>query len=368
MMNNDLKNKIITFCFMGILFGFMFVNLLKPDATISYSERRPLAKLPSYTRKELLRGEFFEKYEKYFLDHFALREDFRGFKALVSFYVFQRKDNNNIYIVDGKIHKMEYPLKEAAIKNAANKLNEVYEKYLKDMNVSYAIIPDKNFYSAEENGYLSMDYDRLLSLMKENVENIKYIDLFQAMEIEDFYYTDIHWRQERITGIADLLLQEMGNEAYAKELSYTEKTLYPFYGSYYGQAALKLKPDTLVYLTNELLEKAKVYDHIDETYSKLYREDKFGTIDSYDVFLSGAKSLLTITNPDASTDKELIIFRDSFGSSIAPLLLKGYAKITLVDLRYLRTDMLGDYIDFTKDQDVLFLYNTLILNNSYMLK
>lgn len=367
-MNNDLKNKIITLCFVMILFGFMAVNILKPDAEVSYSERRPLAKLPSYITKELLNGELFKKYEKYFLDQFVFREDFRGYKAFVSFHIFNQKDNNDIYVVDKRIYKLEYPLKEAAIKNAANKLNEIYEKYLKDKNVSYAIIPDKNYYTAKEKGYLSLDYDRLLTLMKDNVQNMKYIDLFEAMNIEDFYHTDIHWRQECITDIADLLLQEMGSDAYAKEVSYTEKALYPFYGSYYGQAALKLTPDTLVYLTNELLENAVVYDHIDQTYSKVYVEDLFGTIDSYDLFLSGAKSLLTITNPEASTDKELILFRDSFGSSIAPLLLKGYAKITLVDLRYFRTDMLGDYIDFTKDQDVLFLYNTVILNNSYMLK
>ena len=78
--------------------------------------------------------------------------------------------------------------------------------------------------------------------------------------------------------------------------------------------------------------------------------------------------LLTISNPDCKTEKELILFRDSFGSSLAPLLIAGYSKITLVDLRYISTDILDDFIDFTKAQDVLFLYNTQILNNSYMLK
>ena len=59
--------------------------------------------------------------------------------------------------------------------------------------------------------------------------------------------------------------------------------------------------------------------------------------------------------------------RDSFASSLAPLLVSGYRKITLVDLRYISGDMIGNFIDF-KDQDVLFLYSTLILNNSLSLK
>jgi hypothetical protein len=346
----------------------MLANIIMPDKEVSYSERRTLSKLPSYSAENLLKGEFFEAYEKYFLDQFVFRDSLRGLKAFASFNVFRQKDNNNIYVVDGSIYKMEYPLKEKAIINAAKKFNEVYDKYLQGKNVSYAIIPDKNYFAAAGSGYLSMNYDRLLKLMEQNIHNMNYIDVFHSLDLEDYYKTDIHWSQNKITDISDKLLKEMRKDAFIPEVQYEEKSLYPFYGSYYGQAALRLEPDKLVYLTNEVIEKAVVYDHIDKTYSKVYMADKFGTIDSYDFFLSGAKSVLSVTNPAATTDKELIIFRDSFGSSLAPLLLQGYSKITLIDLRYIGTNLLGDYVDFSKDQDVLFLYNTLILNNSYMLK
>lgn len=367
-MNNKLKNYIIIICFIGIIYSFTLAGILLRDTDISYSERRELAKPPSYSTERLLSGDYFKEYEKYLLDQFVLREEFRGMKAFTRFNIFKQMDNNKIYIVDGNINKLEYPLNEKAIINAANKLNEVYKKYLQSKNVSYAIIPDKNYFVAKENGYLSMDYERLLELMEQNVHDMNYIDVFHSLSLEDYYKTDIHWSQDRIVDIADLLLKRMNNKDYTTDIRYTQKSLYPFYGSYYGQAALKLEPDTLVYLTNEMLENAAVYDHIDKTYSKVYVEDEFGTIDSYNFFLSGAKSILTITNPESATDKELIIFRDSFGSSIAPLLLKGYSKITLVDLRYMATDLLGNYIDFSGEQDVLFLYNTIILNNSYMLK
>ena len=85
------------------------------------------------------------------------------------------------------------------------------------------------------------------------------------------------------------------------------------------------------------------------------------------MFLSGSLSLITIENPNATTDKELVIFRDSFGSSIAPLLVEGYAKVTLVDIRYVASDLVGRFVDF-ENQDVLFLYSTLVLNNSVTLK
>lgn len=362
------KNLIVIGSFIVTIYGLMLFNIISPDNDISYSERRVLRKAPSYSMKEFFSGDYFEAYDKYFLDQFAFRDEFRGLKAFTRFYILNQKDNNMIYIKDGNINKMEYPLNENSIINAANKLNEVYDKYLKGMNVSYSVIADKNYFIASENGYLSMDYDRLVDLMSANINQMKYIDILHLLDINDYYKTDIHWNQEKIVDITDMLLKKIGSKNDISELEYTKKSLYPFYGSYYGQAALKLDPDTLVYLTNDIIENAVVYDLIDKTYSKVYMEDKFGTIDSYDLFLSGAKSILTISNPMSTTDKELIIFRDSFGSSIAPLLLKEYSKITLIDLRYMGTDLLGNYVDFSNDQDVLFLFNTIILNNSYMLK
>ena len=85
------------------------------------------------------------------------------------------------------------------------------------------------------------------------------------------------------------------------------------------------------------------------------------------MFLSGSLSLLTIENPNTRTDKKLIMFRDSFGSSIAPLLISGYSQITLVDIRYIHPDYLGQFVDF-ESCDVLFLYSTLVLNHSDTIK
>jgi hypothetical protein len=85
--------------------------------------------------------------------------------------------------------------------------------------------------------------------------------------------------------------------------------------------------------------------------------------DPYEMFLSGTSPLITIENPDIRTSKELILFRDSFGSSMAPLLAQGYKKITVVDIRYMQSSFLGNFIEFT-DQDVLFLYSTTLINNS----
>ena len=90
-------------------------------------------------------------------------------------------------------------------------------------------------------------------------------------------------------------------------------------------------------------------------------------IDLYDTYLGGAKAIISIINKTNTSNKELIVFRDSFASSISPLLLDGYSKITLIDTRYISPNLISNYIEFD-NQDILFLYSTLIINNSYSLK
>ena len=367
-MKSNIKNIAVSLGFVIIIFSFMLANIIMPDKEFSYGERRKLISIPNFSAEKLLNGNLSDEYEKYILDQFVFRDSLRGLKAFGKYYLFNQKDNNNIYIINGIIEKMEYRLNEKSVLNAAQKLNEIYEKYLAGKNVNYAIIPDKGYYIAAQKGYLTMDFDMMTKIMEQNILNMKYIDLSDQLNIDDYYKTDIHWKQENIIKIADLLLYKLGSNIKAPDAEYIEHKLEPFYGSYYGQAALKLKPDTMYYLTNKVIEDAAVFDYQSNEFSKVYALELFSGMDSYDVFLSGAKPLITIYNEGCKNNKELLLFRDSFGSSIAPLLLEGYSKITLIDLRYISTDLLESYIDFTQDQDVLFLYNTQVLNNSSMLK
>ena len=128
-----------------------------------------------------------------------------------------------------------------------------------------------------------------------------------------------------------------------------------------------MEPETLYLMESDMLTDCAVYDHETGKTGTVYDRTKLDSRDLYDVYLSGARALLTIENPVAHTDKELIVFRDSFGSSMVPLLIQDYSKVTLVDIRYLSSDLLDQFVDF-HGQDVLFLYGTLILNNSSSLK
>jgi hypothetical protein len=52
---------------------------------------------------------------------------------------------------------------------------------------------------------------------------------------------------------------------------------------------------------------------------------------------------------------------------MVPLLVQGYKTVTVIDIRYISGAMLDRFVDF-HGQDVLFLYSTLVLNNSSTLQ
>ena len=142
----------------------------------------------------------------------------------------------------------------------------------------------------------------------------------------------------------------------------------PFYGVYYGQAALPLPAESINYVTNDILKDCVVTNEENgKSYTGMIDEEKLHGKDPYEMYLSGATPILRIDNPNAPSDKELVIFRDSFGSSIAPLLAEGYSRITLVDTRYIVPEYVGEFVSF-EGADVLFLYSALILNQSTSLK
>ncbi len=367
-MNDRTKNITVTIAFIVFLAITTLLIAYHKPKEISEFERRKLAQLPELSGENILSAKYMDEFDKYTLDQFPFRDTFRKLKAIIQLSVFQQKDNNGIYIVDNMVSKIEYPLKENSIINAADKFKDLYDTYFsgKDVDVYYSIIPDKNYFLAKPNGYPSMDYDRLRSLLNKELGSMKYIDIFDCLSIEDYYSTDTHWRQEKLTNVVERIATEMG---FFERLTgkYKVNEISSFYGVYYGQAALPMKADSIYYLTNEITDSCQVYNYETSKFSEIYDLEKSNGNDPYELFLSGAVPLLTIENPNSDTNKELVIFRDSFGSSIAPLFVEAYSKITLIDIRYITSDYLENFITFDK-QDVLFLYSTLVINNSTMLK
>ncbi|MBE6916065.1 MAG: hypothetical protein E7471_05480 [Ruminococcaceae bacterium] len=351
----------------ALLLGLSAVSWFHAPNAYSDSERRALAQFPNTERDQILSGQFMSEFEVYTQDQFPMRDRFRALKSWNALFVLRQKAVNGLYLADGFVSKIEYPQNDRLMNHAAERFSYLYQTYLQGMKPYLVMVPDKNYFLAKQNGYLSMDYDKFFAEFGEKAPFLNPIDITDKLEISDYYRTDTHWKQEKIIDVARYIAAHLGISI---PEDYTESTLsHPFYGVYYGQLALPLPADEIRFLRNDVIDSLKVtsFDTGMPKEVQLYNEEKGAGKDGYEFFLGGSHAVATIENAKAENSRELILFCDSFGTSIAPLLAQGYAKTTLIDIRYIPSSMLSSFVEF-ENQDVLFLYSTMMLNNSSGMK
>lgn len=247
-MSDKKRNISVTVVFIAFIFGFMITNIIAPDGEYSFAERRKLTQLPKLSAQSVFDGSYFEKLEKYILDQFVLRDAFRSVKAYAAYYLFQKYDNNDIYIVDGSINKIVYPLNEKSVEHAAKRFNELAQRYFSGKNIYYSVIPDKSHYI--NTNHPKLDLEKVCGILEQHLEGLTYIDISESLTYIDYYKTDIHWRQEKLPAVAKLLLEGMGREFIG---GYIENELFPFYGGYWGSRQLICRRKSLFTLLTILL-------------------------------------------------------------------------------------------------------------------
>lgn len=364
-----IKNLICTIIFFAFIVIFGAACLLREPVEILASERRKAEQMPNATVESVLDKSFFDKFESYLTDQFPLRDGFRTVNAAIKMKLLRQTDNSKVYLADGHISEFQTTLIEASIKNAAKKFNSVYDKYIdgSDARVYYSVVPDKNYYIAKKNGFPSLDYKKMLEIYHSEIKHMEYIDIFDCLTADDYYATDSHWKQEKLGAVIDRLSEKM--DFHTKPINeYKAQKITDFEGVYAPRLAIGKMKDEIVALSSDATDKSTVFNlETNQTTEGVYDSSKLNGYDKYEYFLSGATAFLTIDNPLAESKKELVVFRDSFGSSLVPLMLEGYSKITVIDLRYISSQILDKYVDFSSC-DVLFIYNTQLLNQSYILK
>ena len=344
------------FCLILILGGT--ATLLRTPDEISLSERRSLNARPELSFESLDSGKFFTNTEKYLLDQFPGRDLFRRLKAKAQYGVFGKITNNNIVIADGQAAEINYPLKDKYVDIYLRRLNKIKDEYLTDLDLRFysTLIPDKIYYMSDATGIPVIDYDGLRARISAEGPG-RYLDVFDTLTLGDYYSTDTHVKIASMVDMADRLLSEMGAGTVGKVRAGEE--LSPFYGVYYGRSALPLNPDTILPVYTDAIEQAVVKRYEGKIVSEgiLYDFEKINAPDPYDLFLGGACTVLTLDNPTNPNGRTLYLFSDSFGRSLAPLLLSGYSRIVFYDIRYVQAAQALKILPVEVGNDVLFAYS-----------
>lgn len=371
-MNNKTRNIVVTSVFVVFIAFFVVMciyNIFNP-VTESLSERRDrMAQFPNeITWQGIIDKTVINDFEKASVDQFAFRDLFRGIKARFQHGALRLKENNGLAVEDGYIAKIDTNFDDKFIDYSISRLQANYNEFIKGTNGKHfiALIPDKNYFFAKDYGYPSPDYEGLTDKVTAALPDMEYIDIFDSLELEDYYKTDTHWSQDKLGDVVDKLAEKMGiSDRLSGE--YKENVIEGFKGVYHGQSALNPTPDKIVYLTNDVLDNCIVTYYPDNVKGNIYELEKATGRDGYEMFLGGVIPFIRIDNPASTSGKSLVIFRDSYGSSIAPLFAEAYDTVYLIDIRSAMINNIKGWqmmrlINF-READVLFLYSTLVLNS-----
>ena len=300
----------------------------------------------------------------YLKDQIVYRDGFRALKAVVELNLLRKRENNGVYVVDGNIYDKFYGINQHYIDRATELINSLIDSIDSD-RIYLSIIPSKaNRLDADV--YLLSNQKEIADDLSQHV-NASYIDIMdpnQDSSTNHYYRTDHHWTTQGAFEVYKVLITAMG---YTPVEAYTlEEVTDSYVGSNYGRAALPyIEKDSIILAHNAVIDALAICryttaDACDASDSVYFRE-KINDLDPYDVFLGGASPVIVIENAQIQSNQELVIFKDSYAHTLAPFLAQHFSKVTLIDLRYVRKELIFQNFD-VDGKMVLFLYSTTILN------
>ena len=351
------------FCAFLALLGIL--HLVLPDRTFSPVENRNLRQVPAFTWRALREGSYTAALETYLEDQFPLRDGWMGLKTRWEWLLGKREFHDvflcggaligrvgegdrweqNLGFVDRLAEKTDIPVYLGLIPTAA----EVW----KDRLPHGADSADQSALLKEARGTGAVWADIAGALAAHSEEPV-------------FYRTDHHWTSLGAYYGYTALLEAMGETPLP--LGEAETVSDDFYGTLYSSSGVHwVAPDTIERYVRE--DAVTVEDVYGGGKHGLYVDSFLEEKDQYASFLGGNQPLYIVRNSAASSDKKLLLVRDSYSDSLAPFLCRHFAEIHLLDLRYNKTsvaqyaaDMGADGIavlysvdNFMKDADTVFL-------------
>ena len=377
-MDNRKKSKrrierLIGGIFILCLFGVMLVNLVIPDREMSEEENRMLASKPKLTFSTLANGDFMEQYEEYLSDQFAGRDLWHRLKVALDRFGGSRMENG-IYIgKDGQLlQDIQVPDQEHLSENldAIKNFTETYQ----EIPVTMILVPDAACVLSDRLPWLASveDQNQMISMAQQSLgDSVTWVDAASALnkhKREKIYYlTDHHWTSLGAFYTFQEAAPALGIEEDVSDkfLSYTVSDSFNGVLASESGACLGTEEKIDIYVPREGDDDV-IVNYVNESRrtTSLYDSSKLETKDQYGVFLGGNTSLIDIRTVSTS-QKRLLVVKDSFANSFIPFLAPYYREIVVVDPRYY-SGTIEDIMDAYRITDALFLYsgNSFFTDNS----
>ena len=353
--------------FVAFIFGLAIWFVVNPKADYSSSEKRYLQQFPETSVDTVLSGEFSEKFETYFADHFPQRNMWVGLNSYYNLGIGLNGRNGVYNSADGYLINVPVD-KENYVRKNIRVLAEFKEK-IGDVPMTVMLAPSTGYIAADKLPLIHDSYndDTYFAETAKTLgeSGVNFVDLRETFKqkyaegVQLYYRTDHHWTTDGAYEGYVKLCEKLGVQPADKD-SFAKTAYGGFYGTTYSTSGYWLtKPDSItVYDNQENTDKnitVKISeDGKDNHYGSMFFYNHIGEDDKYPVFLDGNHALTEIQNKNAKNGT-IVVIKDSFSHSLAPFLAENYSKVVLVDLRYYKQSV-SDLIKKENPEQVVALY------------
>lgn len=363
---NHKTAKIFGFVFPAILIAVMFFNIFLPDKNFSAEENRLLQTMPKPSISSIFSGRFETKAESYAADQFMLRNMFIKIKSSFdtslgsteSNNVFMCKDNylmENISKADAKKMENNY--------NSLAKLKQLYP----NINMDFMLVPNAAnimsdklplFAVTEDQNKQMDDFFKKIQSIGINPVDVRATFKKNKEKIELYYHTDHHWT----TDGAYLAYQDFAKKnklnsnikydalAVKNDFRGTLASKSGFTNGFNDMIKIYLPKEGQNYKNSVIF-----YSDTKEKTTEFYKLNNLKKKDTYTVFGGSNHPIYSIKTP-VSSQRKLLLIKDSYANSFIPFLSQDYREIIVIDPRYFFDDI-SEIIKANGITDILFLYN-----------
>lgn len=340
----------VLFCL--FIAGFGVLHLVLPDRDFSPTENRNLSTFPVFSWETLVDGSFTADLEEYLSDQFPMRDDWMGLKARYEYLLGKREFHNVFLSGDTLISKITDTSRAEQNLEQIKKLLENTDK-----PVYLGLIPTAAEIWKDQLPEGAPVFDQKAYLEKAQELGSIWVDMIGVLgdhsDEHIFYRTDHHWTSLGAYYGYTALLEAAGVEVPA--LGEGKTVSDSFFGTLYSTSGIHwLEPDTIEYYVFD--DAVTVENGLTGEIGGLYVESKLEEKDKYSSFLGGNNPLYIIRNPNAATDRKILVVRDSYTDSLAPFLSQTYSEVHLVDLRYYRIGV-SVYAEMAQVDEIFICYS-----------
>ena len=353
--------------FVAFIFAMAIWFVVNPKADYSSSEKRYLQQFPETSVDTVLSGEFSEKFETYFADHFPQRNMWVGLNSYYNLGIGLNGRNGVYNSADGYLINVPVD-KENYVRKNIRVLAEFKEK-IGDVPMTVMLAPSTGYIATDKLPLIHDSYndDTYFAETAKTLgeSGVNFVDLRETFKqkyaegVQLYYRTDHHWTTDGAYEGYVKLCEKLGVQPADKD-SFAKTAYGGFYGTTYSTSGYWLtKPDSItVYDNQENTDKnitVKISeDGKDNHYGSMFFYNHIDEDDKYPVFLDGNHALTEIQNKNAKNGT-IVVIKDSFSHSLAPFLAENYSKVVLVDLRYYKQSV-SELIKKENPEQVVALY------------